>query len=678
MLLLLGDQLIRDAGLAVFELVKNAYDADASTCDIILENIDNPKKSTITVQDNGSGMDYNTVVGVWLEPGTDYRGEQRLKQNRSPKYKRLPLGEKGVGRFAVHKLGRKIQLITRKTGQDEVVVTIDWLAFEKAKYLADVGVDITVRSPKMFVGRKHGTRIEVTELRDGWERRRVRELHRSVTSICSPFEGPDNFSAKLHLKPATDWLSKLLDPESVLKQSLYSAHGSINENSISGTYKFTPLKAMKGKLEKRSKKLPKLQLMSPGKRATKLTLKDSAVGPIEFDFNIFDLEPAVLELTSTDKAGLREYLNVNGGVRVYRDGVRIFDLGEPGNDWLDLEGRRVNRPTVRIGNNQIIGAVHLCGESSRGLIEKTNREGFIENSSYRKFREAVEFALNQVEAERAKDKKRVRLLYSRKSLQEPVIDDLTKLRQQIESRGLTSELGKYLDRIEKQFSDVRATLLTAAGPGLTLTVVIHEVEKIIKELSLTVKRGARNDKVKKLVQHLSEVVDGLSFLVRKSGKSRERASVLIDQALFNTEYRLRAHKIEVTRGIDLGQQDFSVTCMRRLVISTLMNLIDNSIYWLENRDLADKKIYIGTTFELDRRPSLVVADNGSGFQDLAEYLVEPFFTRKPDGMGLGLHIVNEIAKLHHGSLHFPESSDIDLPKEFQDGAIVAFQFPKAL
>jgi len=85
-------------------------------------------------------------------------------------------------------------------------------------------------------------------------------------------------------------------------------------------------------------------------------------------------------------------------------------------------------------------------------------------------------------------------------------------------------------------------------------------------------------------------------------------------------------------------------------------LIDNSIYWLENKGASDKQIYVGTTFQLSGNPTLVVADNGPGFQDAPEYLVEPFFTRKPDGMGLGLHLANEVAKVHGGRLVFPEKT----------------------
>src|SRR5439155_11430499 len=108
MLLLLGDQLIRDAGLAVFELVKNAYDADATTCAVSMFSITDPENARIVVRDDGTGMDIKTITGVWLEPGTEFRAEQRAEGRRSKKHHRLPLGEKGVGRFAAHKLGRDI------------------------------------------------------------------------------------------------------------------------------------------------------------------------------------------------------------------------------------------------------------------------------------------------------------------------------------------------------------------------------------------------------------------------------------------------------------------------------------------------------------------------------------------------------------------------------------------
>jgi signal transduction histidine kinase len=679
MLLLLGDQLIRDAGLAVFELVKNAYDADATSCVVTMHNIADPSKASIAIEDDGVGMDRETVTGVWLEPGTDYRDKQRKEKRRSLRFKRLPLGEKGVGRFAVHKLGEVIELVTRQRNEDEIVVRINWADFTRDKYLSEVPVSVETRAPKLFTGRKTGTRIQVTQLRDKkWTRGKVRDLQRAVTSLCSPFGEPDDFRASLALEPASDWLEGLLDMKTVLHQSLFRASGYIRGSQLTYDYEFRPLKAMRERIEGRKVKAKPQTITRPrgkGDEGQVLDLSQWEIGEVRFDLHIFDRDPAVLELSTSDRAGLKKFLDQNGGIRVYRDGVRVFDFGEAGNDWLDLGGRRVNIPTVRVSNNQVLGAITLRAEESQDLIEKTNREGFIENDAYEALADAVLFAVTQVEAERKIDKKRLREQYSRTKYKEPVLEDLTELREEIDKRNLTPELGKYINRIESQFTEVRNTLLTAAGAGLTLTTVIHEVEKIIKELVTALKRDASHQKIVDLVHHLAEMVDGLGFLVKKSGKATEKASVLIAQALFNTEYRLKAHKIRATNGVmQANDPEFSVKCVRRLIVATLANLIDNSIYWLENRGAPDRQIYLGTTFEFAGKPALVVADNGPGFTDAPEYLVEPFFSRKPDGMGLGLHLANEVAKVHGGRLVFPDRDEITLPKQFT-GAIVALEFP---
>jgi C4-dicarboxylate-specific signal transduction histidine kinase len=235
-------------------------------------------------------------------------------------------------------------------------------------------------------------------------------------------------------------------------------------------------------------------------------------------------------------------------------------------------------------------------------------------------------------------------------------------------------LGHYVDRIEADFVLIRDRFLTSASAGLSLSTVIHEVEKGIEELVKAVEEDQATPRVKDLAKHLSELVEGFAFLIRRSGMSREKASALIKQARFNTELRLKVHNIEAT--VDIDQGDFEVKCSRRLTVATLMNLIDNSIWWLDNKwgDLQNKKrIYIGISKEFKEGPAIVVADNGPGFIDPPEYLVQPFISRKPDGMGLGLHIAEQVMKGQEGRLGFPEVGDLSLPKGF-DGAVVALIF----
>ncbi len=173
---LLGDELIGSARLAVFELVKNAYDADASEA-IVRLNLDSVPEPTITVTDDGDGMTLETLRSVWLVPGSDHRREQRLSERRTARHGRLPLGEKGLGRFAVHKLGDRITLVTRAYDTDECVVDIDWNKLIEQRYLDEAPVRFQVRSPQVFTEDRTGTRIEIRHLRTHWTRGEVRRLH---------------------------------------------------------------------------------------------------------------------------------------------------------------------------------------------------------------------------------------------------------------------------------------------------------------------------------------------------------------------------------------------------------------------------------------------------------------------------------------------------------------------
>ncbi len=668
---LLGDQLIRDPGIAVFELVKNAYDADASKVTVAMLDIEDPEHSRIVITDDGTGMSVDTVERVWLEPGTDYRANQRARGIRTSRYRRLPLGEKGIGRFAVHKLGRSITLVTRARGRNEVIVEIDWDAFEKTKYLKDAHVEITERVPEVFEGDETGTKIEVRRLRHQWSRGMVRSVARAITSITSPFKTNDTFKPRLRLSPNPGWLEGLLTSEQVLDFALFHVKASIDGQVLSYEYNFRPYAQMTRVEKRRARKAMKLPPVRRGEPAPDLA--PFAIGAVGLELYIFDLEPATLSLGVSDKRGLREFLSQNGGVRVYRDGIRVYDYGEIGNDWLELGGRRVNQPTRRLSNNIVLGVVSLDLAASTDLVEKTNREGFVEDEAFDAFRSAVQSAVDQITVERNLDKQRIRLAYSTQAERRHIVlvDAVSDLRDQLRQKG-QDELIPYLDRIERDYVDMRDRLLTAAGAGLGLAMVIHEAEKGIRELQRVVRGDGSQEQIRELTLHLAELIDGLTYLTRRSGETTEKASVLVRNAVFNTSYRLRAHNVTLINGFN-DENDFTVRCTRRLLVSSLMNLIDNSLYWLEVRNPARRLIYVGPSRDLKGGPAIVVADNGPGFQDPPDFLTEAFVSRKPDGMGLGLHLASEVMAGQGGRVAFPEDGDVELPPGL-DGAIVALVF----
>lgn len=181
-----------------------------------------------------------------------------------------------------------------------------------------------------------------------------------------------------------------------------------------------------------------------------------------------------------------------------------------------------------------------------------------------------------------------------------------------------------------------------------------------------------------LVKHLSSLIDGYAGLIRKSSLEPFSLSKVIDQALFNTEYRLKVHSIEVIKAYK-NRDPITLKVSRSFLSSSLINLIDNAIYWLERKHQRDssfsKKIFIDTVQE-DELVHLVFADNGTGFLVPTDNLAQPFMSTKPDGIGLGLHIVDEVMKAQGGILSFPDHGDFELPEDFDSGALIVLTFKK--
>jgi hypothetical protein len=387
---LLGDQLIRDANIAVFELVKNAYDADASRCSVVLSNPNDSQTAKIEITDNGCGMDEDVIRHAWMVIATDFKAEQRSENRRTARHHRFPLGEKGLGRLSVHKLGRFVRLITRARGGDEIVIEFNWDRLENASDLNDATVALTKRTPVTFPGDKHGTRLVVTRLREPWARGELRRLHRAVNSLCSPFKGPADFEVTLSAPGCEDWLKGLFTSEQATQCALYHiSKGRFAGGTASFHYRFNPPRRMgSGQLRSRDEDVSNIRLeRRAGRKNTPVDLAAHAIGKVEFEFWLFDRDPAVLKTVTDDMKGLKDYLDENGGIRIYRDGIRVYDFGEPGNDWLNLDLRRVNTPTARTSNNQILGAIRLDARTSADLREKSNREGFIENKAYEDLRQ---------------------------------------------------------------------------------------------------------------------------------------------------------------------------------------------------------------------------------------------------------------------------------------------------
>ena len=268
----LGDELIRNEGVALLELVKNAYDADATRVLLTMDDVDSKDRGTITVEDDGSGMDMWTITNVWMEPGSDYKADP---SRTTEKFGRMPLGNKGVGRFAVHKMGDLADLTTRRAGEKEIHMTIDWNAFQNTKYLEDVPVTIEERDPVEFTGGRTGTKIVIRSLRAPWTRAMLREAYRSYTSLQSPLDSPDAFKTEFSTNKE-EWLQDMASWGDVRHLALFKFACEIRGSRIEKfEYEFEPWDAM-DKLSRRTK----TESGEPGKN---IDLKDHQNNPIDLD-----------------------------------------------------------------------------------------------------------------------------------------------------------------------------------------------------------------------------------------------------------------------------------------------------------------------------------------------------------------------------------------------------------
>ena len=686
--------MIDNARLAVFEMVKNAYDADANQVKIRLYHPD-AKEGKISVHDDGTGMTIETLRDVWMEPGAANRYEQKTAGIRSEKFNRLPLGEKGVGRFASHKLGNKICLWTRATDSPEYHIEINWTEQTKRRYMDETEVEIQESPGVHFGSEETGTHIEISDLKSIWTRGDVRRLWNNVTSITAPFATNDDFDVTLEVPGRTTWLKGLLGVGDIIGGAIWSYEFDFTPDGYTWKYEFDPPGAIKVDKQKQQetlgnlpfpKTLAKAYYKDPKQKTN--TRPPSAVptafcegiGPVSGTFLVFDKDREILPLL-TRPSQVVSYLDENGGIRVYRGDVRVYSYGEPGNDWLGLDSRRVNQPTRSISNNNVIGLVELDDAESMGLREKTSRDGFDDNAAYQRFRIMVLSAINHLEALRSVDKNRMRRVLERKARDSHISPHsaIRELRDYAHKHNVNPQINRIVDKLEKRVSAMQDTLLRPGATQMHIAVVFHEVEVGIRALDFAIRRGEDVEQLEQRSNALVELLDSFANFFRKTPEEQMRMSELVETVMHINADRFRRHSVAVScQWKSRSGRDFSVRAPKNILMGAISNVFDNSIYWLDQRwgDQSSTKARALKIFCSDyfkEGPALVVADNGPGYMLAPEDILQPFVTLKPDGMGIGMYYARLVMETLGGFVAFPEAADVGLGRRYS-GAITAFVF----
>ncbi len=720
LLLQLGDQLIKNEKVAISELVKNSYDACARYTTVKLIDVHTDTYSTsgtILIEDNGIGMDKDIIQSVWMEPGTNFK--EKIKENfnydniDTKGCFRLPIGEKGIGRFGVHKLGHKIKLISKKKNSKEIEVNINWTDFEKDSYLEEETIDIIERKiPLHFTNDKQGTYIQIKNIRKQWSETNIREIYRSLQALTSPFDSDDDFIVDFTVNKK-GIIDDLFDPLELPDINLWHFKCDIVPNEIDNSktqisnfeYHFKPYKRMDStKIEKRDitqenkyieddkfLNYEKEIRLDGDKKILYEPIPLNGIGSFSFEGYIFDLDTKTLDQSDiTDRAGFRNYLKENGGVRVYREKLRVYDYGEQENDWLELDKSRVNDPTTSIGNNQIVAAINLNMQTSKQLIEKTNREGFVENQTYRDFKNIVKMVLEKIAFLRNEDKDKIRALHVKEidtnesaySLINIVKSDIKK---NIDDIKVQNKMITNLDKIQENYEAIKELLLKSSGSGLTYGIITHQMQKIVTEIKYRVKNKA-DDKLQELVDSLNLTIESIMNLFIVSEKDTYNAVTFVKNQKNSFNYRFKKHQIEYIQAFN-DSQELNLYMAESFISGSILNIIDNAIYWLEywyktNNPNENKKIRVDIQ-EDDIYTNIIISDNGLGFLINPETAVMPFKTTKKvkdRGTGIGLYYVSEAMKINNGILYIPTTIEakekLNLTDEFLRGATVVLKVPK--
>ena len=675
-LLTIGRELIQDKYAAVVELVKNSYDADSPDVIIEFRGFQDSNGYSVVITDHGHGMSRDTVIDKWMVPSTP----DKLIRKESPKGRPLQ-GRKGIGRYAAAILGSDLLLETVSEQGEKTTAIIRWEDFEKAEYLDDVEILIesgdSTESP--------GTKLTIEGNPEGWDEKQYDKLLFELRKLIHPLAASstadsdtDNFSIDLLTDgmPGMDDIAETVSPFPLFDLFDYKIAGTIDPNG----------KGLLTYSSQKSRNIPEETIA--------FDTGPTGCGRLILDIRVYDRDREAID--GLIKRGLkdettgsylgrlqtRQLLNKYCGIGVYRNGFRIRPMGDPEFDWLFLNKRRVQNPSRNIGSDQVIGYVQIQQEELSGLIEKSARDGMVENAPYQQLKDLTEKVISELESRR--------LRYRAKAgLSRPVLkveralerlfsyEDLKKtIRKTLSNAGVgrdtANDILKVLEKDEASRNEIaeelRNTVAIYQGQatlGKIINVVLHEgrrplnyFKNQIPNLNFACKKFSetrtpdRADKIIELTDGVSRNAESFVELFKRidplaAGKRGKRAPLKLMAAIQGAvavfENEISEEKVQVTF---LGSEEQIINSWPQDIYAIFTNLVDNSLFWMREKQCSPKEIRIEMVSEGNELKYIDYRDTGPGIDGAlieSGVLFEPQFSTKPNGTGLGLAIAGEAA-----------------------------------
>ncbi|AUD02165.1 ATP-binding protein [Spirosoma pollinicola] len=372
---IIGRDLITDDFIAVFELVKNSYDAYAKNVNIIFNN------DYLIIKDNGKGMSLEDLKNKWLfvaysakiDGTEDKEIEIKDSNYRDKLNKRYYAGAKGIGRFSSDKLGSRLRLITKQKGSDTIEqLDIDWGDFEEdsSEEFADIKVDHKTLPKEFYSDFGHGTTIEITELRSSWDRIKIKQLRHSLEKLINPFANSESdFSISIECK-------RELETDKKEKIARDKINGPI-ENFIFETLnvKTTQINSVI------DKNFITTKLIDRGTPVYEIREPNLYYNYLEdVRYQLFFLNTAAKN-NFTRQMGLEPIKF--GSVFLFKNGFRVYPFGDPGDDELGMDHRKQQGYARFLGTRDLLGRIEIFTDDPEQFKEVSSRDGgLIETEAY--------------------------------------------------------------------------------------------------------------------------------------------------------------------------------------------------------------------------------------------------------------------------------------------------------
>lgn len=390
---IIGRDLIPDDFIAVFELVKNAYDAYATRVDVIFEDI-YTEKGKIIIKDNGKGMGYQDLLDKWLFVARSSKiegdEEDSYKNFRDKiKVKRAYAGAKGIGRFSCDRLGSELYLETIKDEDNakvEALVT-DWNKFEEDSNNEFVNISVLHETLKeSSYGISKGTVLEISNLHNNWDREKLQELKDSLARLINPSTIKDKDSFKIFLTVKDELKG---DDKQIEKNNIRFKEGKLDEseidyfNIVNGEIRNPIFETLQLKTSYIESDVQEDIIITTLFEGGELVYKIEEENPFS---NFRNIHYSIYFLNQSAKSTFTRRMGVQpveyGHIFVYKNGLRIYPYGERGEDPFKMDVRKSQGYARYLGTREVLGYISINGDNNNLKETSSRGDGFIKTSTY--------------------------------------------------------------------------------------------------------------------------------------------------------------------------------------------------------------------------------------------------------------------------------------------------------